>query len=76
MAIIIIIHGLSAVRMADCIYFLKDGRIEESRTHDELISLGDMPSYLVIQASYYREMFLSLYLNFWIVGVHYSMHIK
>lgn len=52
---IIISHRLSAVRMADCIYFLKDGRIAESGTHDELVSLGGGYAKLFeIQASHYR----------------------
>jgi ATP-binding cassette subfamily B protein len=52
---IIISHRLSAVRMADCIYFLKNGRIVESGTHDELISLnGGYARLFEIQASHYR----------------------
>ena len=34
--VIMIAHRLSTVTDADCIYVLKDGRIEESGTHDEL----------------------------------------
>ncbi len=34
---IVIAHRLSTVRNADCIYVLKDGRIMESGTHDELM---------------------------------------
>lgn len=34
--VIMIAHRLSTVTDADCIYVLKDGRIAESGTHDEL----------------------------------------
>jgi ATP-binding cassette, subfamily B, bacterial len=52
---IIISHRLSAVRMADCIYFLKDGHISESGTHDQLIALnGGYAKLFEVQASHYR----------------------
>jgi ATP-binding cassette, subfamily B, bacterial len=52
---IIISHRLSAVRMADCIFFLKDGRISESGTHDQLIALrGGYAQLFEVQASHYR----------------------
>jgi len=52
---IIISHRLSAVRMADCIYFLKDGKIVENGSHDKLIKLGGNYAELYqIQAEHYR----------------------
>ncbi len=52
---IIISHRLSAVRMADCIYFLEDGEVREIGTHDQLIALGGGYAKLFeIQASHYR----------------------
>ena len=52
---IIISHRLSAVRMADCIYFLKDGKIVENGSHDKLIKLGGNYAELYqIQAGHYR----------------------
>jgi ATP-binding cassette, subfamily B, bacterial len=52
---IIISHRLSAVRMADIIYFLKNGKIAERGTHDELITLsGEYAELFEIQASRYR----------------------
>jgi ATP-binding cassette subfamily B protein len=39
-AAILISHRLSTVRMADCIYVLKHGKIVERGTHDELVRRG------------------------------------
>lgn len=52
---ILIAHRLSTVKMADCIYFLKDGTIVEKGTHDELICRqGDYARFFEIQAKHYR----------------------
>ena len=53
--VIIIGHRLSTVRMANCIYLLKDGQIAEMGTHDELIALkGEYAQLFEIQAARYR----------------------
>jgi len=52
---VIISHRLSTVTLADCIYFLKDGRIVESGTHRELMGLGGEYFQLFeVQAKHYR----------------------
>ncbi len=52
---IIISHRLSTVKMADYIYFLKDGRITESGTHRELVERRGMYAQMFeIQARHYR----------------------
>ena len=38
---IVIAHRLSTIREASCIYVVKDGRIVEQGTHDELIVRED-----------------------------------
>jgi ATP-binding cassette, subfamily B, bacterial len=52
---IIISHRLSTVKMADYIYFLKDGRIAERGTHRELVEKGGRYAEMFeIQARHYR----------------------
>lgn len=52
---VLISHRLSSVKLADRIYFLKDGRIVESGTHNELVQRnGHYARLFEIQAQYYR----------------------
>ena len=39
-SLLIVAHRVSAVRDADLILYLKDGRVHESGTHDELVASG------------------------------------
>lgn len=51
---IIISHRLSTVRMADCICFLKNGKIIEKGKHEELMALnGEYAQLFRIQSQYY-----------------------
>lgn len=51
---IIISHRLSTVRMADCIYFMKNGRILEKGNHEELMVLdGEYAQLFQIQSQHY-----------------------
>ena len=51
---ILISHRLSTVRPADRILLLRDGRIAEDGTHDELIALGgDYARFFTTQAAAY-----------------------
>ncbi|KAF7314115.1 hypothetical protein HMN09_00570600 [Mycena chlorophos] len=46
-----IAHRLSTIQNADCIFFVKDGIITESGTHDELLARGrDYPGFVRLQA--------------------------
>ena len=52
---ILVSHRLSTVKMADRIYVLREGRVVESGTHDELVrSAGSYANLFEAQASGYR----------------------
>ncbi len=55
-SVVLISHRLSTVRLADRIALLRDGRIAESGTHDELMRLGGgYAEMFTIQAERYRH---------------------
>lgn len=49
-------HRLSSTRFCDRIFFIKNGKIAESGTHEELMALqGDYYKMFQVQSYYYRE---------------------
>jgi len=49
-------HRLASTRVCDCIAFLKNGRIAESGTHDELMQKnGEYANMFEIQSHYYKK---------------------
>lgn len=53
---IFISHRLASTSFSDKILFLKDGKILESGTHEELLKLnGEYAHMFQVQASYYRK---------------------
>ena len=51
----IISHRLSTVRMADCIYFLKNGRILKKGNHEKLMAINNEYAQLFrTQSQYYN----------------------
>ncbi|NUT46675.1 MAG: ATP-binding cassette domain-containing protein [Saccharothrix sp.] len=57
-SVVLISHRLSTVRQADRIVLLRDGRIGESGTHDELMALGgDYAELFEIQADRFKRGF-------------------
>jgi ATP-binding cassette subfamily B protein len=46
---LVVAHRLSTVRNADCIIVMRDGRVVEKGTHDELLAAG----------GFYRDLYQS-----------------
>ena len=54
--VVFISHRLSSARMADKIFLMKDGKIVERGTHDELMALnGFYHEMFMLQAENYQE---------------------
>ena len=55
-SVVLISHRLAAVRSADRIYMLDDGRVVESGTHDELVAQnGQYAQLFALQAQGYHD---------------------
>jgi subfamily B ATP-binding cassette protein MsbA len=50
---VLVTHRLSAVRSADCIYHLADGKIVESGTHEELMAIDGAYKHLYLMQEHY-----------------------
>ena len=54
--VVLVTHRLASVRMADCIFVLKDGRLIEAGAHEELIAHpGEYASLWTAQAQQYED---------------------
>ncbi|WP_199614023.1 ABC transporter ATP-binding protein [Paenibacillus alkalitolerans] len=54
--VLIVSHRLGSARLADRIFFLKNGRLAESGSHDQLLNLnGEYAALFGIQSQWYQE---------------------
>ena len=61
---IYISHRLASTKFCDRVAYLKDGKISELGTHDELMNLkGDYKDLFDIQAKYYKPLNQEVILN-------------